>query len=129
MPAFRVFGKATTAIPSGTTLNVGNVNLDYNQTNSYDTTTGIFTAPQAGLYHIFVNARVGTTNGLSQLTALKNNANTLALWEIITNNQSAQSFGVGTVAYLSRNDTVRAKVTAGSISFDANCSWGAAKIG
>jgi hypothetical protein len=48
------------------------------------------------------------------------------MWEVLTNNAGAQLFGVSTISRLTAGDTLRAKVITGSITFDANCNWGAA---
>jgi hypothetical protein len=132
-PAFRVYGSTTNSILAGTTLDSGNVTLDYNQNSSYATTTGIFTAPITGLYQIYFNSCIGAANGSSIVQVLKNNVttagNVLCYWESDTNNQGGQNFGVSTVARLTANDNVRAKVLIGSIKFDANASWGVAFIG
>jgi len=132
-PAFRVWGSTTANIIAGTTLDSGNVTLDYNQNSSYATATGIFTAPITGLYQIYFNSCIGSANGNSAVQILKNNVttagNVLCYWESATNNQGGQNFGVSTVARLTANDNVRAKVLVGSIKFDANASWGVAFIG
>ena len=132
-PAFRVWGSTTANVIAGTTLDSGNVTLDYNQNSSYATATGIFTAPITGLYQIYLNGRIGASNATSVVQILKNNVttagNVLCYWESATNNQGGQTFGVSTVARLTANDNVRAKVLVGSIKFDANASWGVAFIG
>ena len=132
-PAFRVWGTATANINAGTTLDSGNVTLDYNQNSAYNTSTGIFTAPLTGLYQIYFNSCIGSANGNSVVQILKNNVatagNILCYWESDSNNQGGQNFGVSTVARLTSNDNVRAKVLTGSIRFDANASWGVAFIG
>jgi hypothetical protein len=132
-PAFRVWGSTTANVIAGTTLDSGNVTLDYNQNSSYATATGIFTAPITGLYQIYFNSCIGAANGSSIVQVLKNNVtttgNVLCYWESDTNNQGGQNFGVSTVARLTANDNVRAKVLLGSIKFDANANWGVAFIG
>jgi hypothetical protein len=132
-PAFRVWGSTTANIIAGTTLDSGNVTLDYNQNSSYATATGIFTAPITGLYQIYFNSCIGSANGNSAVQILKNNVSTagnvLCYWESDTNNEGGQNFGVSTVARLTASDNVRAKVLVGSIKFDANASWGVAFIG
>lgn len=128
-PAFRVTGLTSNNWTSGTTLSGSNVVIDYNQGNFYDNTTGIFTAPTSGLYHVFLQCRVGDTNGLSQVAVYKNDSIVQAWWEIVTNNQSAQHFGVSTISKLATGDTLQAKVVTGSIQFDSNDNWGAAYIG
>ena len=132
-PAFRVWGSTTANIIAGTTLDSGNVTLDYNQNSSYATATGIFTAPITGLYQIYLNGRIGASNATSVVQILKNNVSTggnlLCYWESATNNEGGQTFGVSTVARLTASDNVRAKVLVGSIKFDANASWGVAFIG
>ena len=132
-PAFRVYGSTTNSILAGTTLDSSNVTLDYNQNSAYATATGIFTAPITGLYQIYFNSCIGAANGSSIVQVLKNNVtttgNVLCYWKSDTNNQGGQNFGVSTVARLTANDNVRAKVLLGSIKFDANASWGVAFIG
>lgn len=128
-PAFRITGSSSNNWSSGSTLSGSNVSIDYNQGSFYDNNTGIFTAPVAGLYQVFFQARVGDTNGLSQAAVYKNGNIVQAWWEIITNNQSAQHFGVNTISNLAAGDTLQAKVVTGSIQFDSNDNWGAAYIG
>lgn len=130
-PAFRVYGNTSTNFTSGTTLT--NQVIDYNQGSNYVNSTGIFTAPVAGLYSVWLNARAGATASLSQIGVFKNNdtsgANVVCFWEITTNATQTTHFGVSSVTKLAAGDTLRAKVVAGGVNFDNNDNWGAAYIG
>jgi len=137
-PAFRVYGAGTTNNLSTTVntngiLNGNNYAVDYQQGTALNTSTGVFTAPLAGLYSIHLVARVTSNSaGQSQVTVIKNNglgsqANQ-AMWETGPN-PSVNHFGVSTIAKLAVGDTLVAKVTLGSINFDANDNWSVAYIG
>jgi len=137
-PAFRVYGAGTTANLSTTVntngiLNGNNFAVDYNQGTALSTSTGVFTAPVAGLYSIHLVARVTSNSaGQAQVTVIKNNglgsqANQ-AMWETGPN-PSINHFGVSTISKLAAGDTLVLKVTLGTINFDGNDSWAVSYIG
>ena len=133
-PAMRVYGNSSANIGSVTTLTNANFTVDYNQGNYLDATSGIFTAPLAGLYAVTLNARVGSNNGLNQVGVFKNNstsggANVICFWETDTNTGTAVHFGSSGVANLIVGDTLRVKVVAGNINFDQNDNWTVTYIG
>lgn len=125
-PAFRVVGTTTTGIAATTTItSTQGASIDYNQGSHYNNTTGIFTAPVAGLYHVFFNSRTKTA-GQQQVIIYKNTSVAQMMWETDTN---TGHFGISSILSLAVNDTLEAKVTVGTIQFDGNDNWGAAYIG
>ena len=126
-PAFRVTGTSSSNI-SSTTLSGSNVSVDYNQGNYYTASSGVFTAPIAGLYHVFMNLRCGSINASQQAIMWKNNTTSSLMWEA-AGNTGATHFGVSGILNLAVNDTLKVDVVVGSINFDGNDNYGAAYIG
>lgn len=126
--AFRVSGSSVTGITATTTItSTQGAVVDYNQGNDYNNTTGIFTVLKDGMYHVYLNCRVQLA-GSQQVIVYKNNTIPMLMWEA-ANNTGAVHFGVSGVLKLEINDTLRAKVTVGTVQFDNNDSWGATYIG
>ena len=109
-----------------------NFAVDYNQGTALSTSTGVFTAPIAGLYSIHLVARVySNTAPSAQAIVIKNYSTTssnMVMWETAANS-TVNHFGVSTIAKLAVGDTLVLKVTIGSINFDANDNWSVAFIG
>ena len=138
-PGFRVYGSGSTSW--GTNVNTDgyfNSNqwtLDYNQGSYLNTTTGVFTAPVAGLYTVqFVGRNAGNA-GISQLAVVKNasggngSGGTVAAMLEFGGSSTMNHAGAGTILQLNAGDTIVLKVLAGTIQFDSNDNWSVAYIG
>jgi hypothetical protein len=130
--AFRVYGPGG-AVSATTQMSGSKLTLDYQQGSAFDISTGLFTAPIAGLYQITLVCRTNANNnaGINQVIIYKTSGVTqtteiMLEWGI---NTSANHIGGASIARLSVGDTLKFVVAAGTISFDANDNWSVAYIG
>ena len=109
-PYFQAYGN----ISSTTSGNVVYSIAITNQGNHYNTTTGIFTAPVAGLY-LFTASFFSFTGAAGVMSLVRNNATTMAL----AGREGAEGYWapttVTTVCYMAVNDFIGPKVYTGNI--------------
>ena len=123
-------GKVAVTALSGSYLNV-----DWQQSNAWDNSTGTFTAPIAGLYQVNVVVRTNSNSlgTASQLIVYKNNTGgTTGTPQIMIEfhqNTTMNHTGGSTISYLDVNDTLKMVVALGEISFDSNDNFSVAYIG
>ena len=128
-PAFRVVGNGG-AINATTTVTNAHWTMDYQQGTSLNTSTGIFTAPVAGLYstHLVMRTNSNSSSTISQSIIYKNSSTALCMLEFGANTTMNHA-GVSTIAKLEAGDTMKVVVSVGTLSFDGNNNWSVAYIG
>jgi len=137
-PAFRVYGAGTTnnlstTVNTNGVLNSNNWAVDYQQGSNLNGTTGVFTAPIAGLYQVNLVVRTATNNNssISQAVIQKTSSSTTTNQIFVewAPNTTMNHAGGSTIVKMAVNDTLQLKVTNGTINFDGNDSWSVAYIG
>lgn len=132
-PAFRVVGLNstgyTTSSPTGGILTGSQFGVDYNQGSYLNTSTGVFTAPVAGLYQVCFNARANSNSGPAASIAVQKNSGTNIAYVEWAANTTANHIGASTIVKLAVGDTLKLVVTAGTVNFDGNDNWSAAYLG
>jgi hypothetical protein len=133
-PAFRVVGNGG-AITATTTVTSSHWTLDYQQGSALNTTTGIFTAPVAGLYQVNLVIRTNSntsgtiSQGIVRKTAVTGGAVTTQIMVEFGANTTMNHAGGSTITKMEVGDTLKFDVTVGTISFDGNDNWSVAYIG
>ena len=132
-PGFRVYGANTSNINATTTLTQNNWAVDWQQGSYLNPSTGLSTAPVAGLYSVNLTARTQTNSyaGISSITVQKTTGvtTTNVCYVEFYNNTSMNHAGSSTIVKLAVGDTLKVVVTAGQITFDLNDNWAVAYIG
>ena len=133
-PGVRVTGAGggKTAV---TTLSGSYLNVDWQQSNAWDNSTGTFTAPIAGLYQVNLTCRTNSNSlgTISQLIVYKNNTGgvtgTPQIMIEYGSNTTMNHTGGSTICKLAVGDTLKMVVAVGEISFDSNNNFSVAYIG
>jgi hypothetical protein len=132
-PAFRVTGVGgatfATTVLSGSKLNTP----DFNQGSHFNTTTGLFTAPIAGLYQVNLVMRTNsnTNSTINQAIVYKSSSagDTPQIMIEFGTNTSMNHAGGSTISSLAVGDTLRTVIAVGTCSFDVNDNFSVAYIG
>jgi hypothetical protein len=133
-PGVRVTGAGGSKI-AVTALSGSYLNVDWQQSNAWNNSTGTFTAPIAGLYQVNVVVRTNsnTLGTISQLIVYKNNTGgTTGDVQIMIefgSNTTMNHTGGSTISRLAVGDTLKMVVATGELSFDTNDNFSVAYIG
>ena len=133
-PAFRVTGAGGGKV-AVTPLTGSYLNVDYQQGGGWNTSTGTFTAPIAGLYQVNVVVRTNsnTLGTIAQLIVYKNytgvGTGTPQIMIEFAPNTTMNHTGGSTISKLEVGETLRMVVAVGEISFDANDNFSVAYLG
>ena len=132
-PAFRITGNGG-SISSTTTVSGGYMVVDYNQGSYLNTSTGLFTAPVAGLYQVNLVVRAASNTGptaqiIVRKTTAIGNVTTAQIMIEYAANTTMNHTGGSTLVKMAVGDTLKFDVTVGTISFDGNDNWSVAYIG
>ena len=127
-PAFRVTGTGG-QISSSTIVTSSHWSVDFQQGSALDGTTGLFTAPVAGLYQVNLVVRAFSNTGVSSQAVIEKNSTTVVIMVEWAANTTMNHTGGSTVVKLAVGDTLALKVILGSISFDGTDNWSVAYIG
>ena len=138
---FRVIGSGTTnnlgiTVNTHGALTGNNFTVDFQQGTALNTTSGVFTAPTAGLYQVNIVVRnSGYTSGIMQAGVVKNAAGgngaggTVVVMVEFAASSTMNHAGGSSVVKMAANDTLALKVLAGQINFDQNDNWSVAFLG
>ena len=130
-PAFRVVGAGVNVTATTTFVGTTHFTVDYNQGSYLNTTTGIFTAPIAGLYQVTLVGRSSGSASIAAMQVQKTSGGTTTTQVYIEwgGNSTAYHMGGSAIVKMAVNDTLKLVASSGTVTFDSNDQWSVAYIG